>query len=215
MVLRSDEAANQAEVERDKKFRGSVGRGAASAASIAAGTAAGTMASRIMPFLNQYIPAGFAMKGINKVSPKLGSFLQKGHEMGLDVEDGLNFIKEKIGGENKEPAKQQRNIIEQESPELHTFIDQEIRKGRKPIEAAALAQNDKRFGSIIQKLMKTHKTPWSSIIESIYGNGDMAQPSQQQAQPQGQQQQTQQGQGGSGAQKLMDILAMINNKLGQ
>lgn len=214
MVLRSDEVANQAEVERDQKFRGNVGKGFSAVASLGTAAAGGALASKVMPFLNQYIPAGLAMKGINKVSPQLGAFLQKGHEMGLDVEEGLDFIKGKLGGERKEPAKQDRNIIQQESPELHTFIDQEIRKGRKPIEAGALAQNDKRFSDVIKKLMKAHKTPWSSIIQSIYGTGDMAQ-SGQQRQAEQPAQPTQGSQGGPGQQALMGILAKINQKLGQ
>ena len=83
-----------------------------------------------------------------------------------------DFIGEKSEEGQQEPAKQNKNIIEQESPELHSFVDQEIRKGRKPIEAAALAQKDKRFSNVIKKLMKTHKTSWSNIIESIFGSGE-------------------------------------------
>lgn len=225
MVLRSDEAANQAEIERDKRFRGNVGAGLA-----AAGTygVVNPLSARIMPFLNQYIPANLAMKGIEKVSPRLGAFLKKGQEMGLNVEEGLDFIKEKFG--QQEAAKENRNIIEQESPELHQFIDQEIKKGKKPIQAAAVAQKDKRFSSIIEKLMKTHKIPWSQIIESIYGNGEMAQPNAQQAEQQqlgpigqmltGQGQQSQQmpmqqGQSGQGQQALLAIMQKINQKLGK
>ena len=210
MVLRSDEAANQAEIGRDQRFRGNVGKATTAAASLGTAAVAGPLVAKVIPFLNQYIPTELAMKGINKVSPRLGEFLQKGREMGLDVEEGLNFIKEKIGGNSREPAKQDKNIIQQESPELHTFIDQEIRNGRKPIEAGAIAQSDKRFSDVIKKLMKAHKTPWSSIVESIYGAGEMAQPSQQKSQTQ-----QQAGQGGPGQQALMDILGRINQKLGQ
>jgi len=181
--LRPDEQALISENERSRSTNKLVKKGVNTA--IGAGTAAagfGTgIASRILPFLNEFIPADLAMKGINKISPQLGSFLKKGMEKGLDLNEGLNFIKDNINGKEnkKEPAKQSKNIIEQESPELHQFIDQEIRKGRKPIEAAALAQNDKRFSGAIQKLMKAHKTPWSSIIESIFGKGNMGLPQQQ------------------------------------
>lgn len=171
MVLRSDEVANQAEVERDARFRSNLTKGISAAASLGTAAVGGTLAAKVMPFLNQYIPPGLAMKGINKVSPKLGAFLQKGHEMGLDVGEGLSFIRDKLGENNRETAKENRNIIQQVSPELHSFIDQEIRKGRKPIEAGAIAQNDKRFVDVIKKLMKAHKTPWSSIIQSVYGTG--------------------------------------------
>lgn len=183
MVLRSDESANQAEVDRDQRFRRNVGKGIATASSFATAAAASPLASKIMPFINQYIPPGLAMQGISKVSPKLGSFLKKGQEMGLDVEEGLNFIKDKIGGGNTN-AKEERNLVQQYSPELHQFIDQEIRGGRNAVQAGALAQNDKRFKNIITKITKDHKTPWSNILESIYGG---SQPEQQPMQNQSQQ----------------------------
>lgn len=218
MVLTSSEAANQAEIERDERFRSNVKRGIGTAASLAgAGALAtgGALASRIMPFLNKYIPVDLAIKGINKVSPRVGAFLKKGQEMGLDVEEGLNFIKEKISPQ-QEPAKENRNIIQQYSPELHKFISDQVSGGRTPIEAAAIAQHDKRFADVIKKLTKDHKTPWSSIIESIYGSGQNAQPNQSTNQQQQQtQQQPQQGQAGPGQTALMDILNRINKRLGQ
>ena len=157
MTPRPDERAAEYQEGRDKSVRKSVIGGASALASLT-------------PFLSQYVPADLAMKGINKVFPQIGKFLKKGQSMGLDLREGLDFLKDKIG--SKEPAKEDRNIIEQESPELFSFLDQAIKGGRNPIEAAAIAQNDKRFAPIIQKLMKAHKTPWSSIIESIFGKGD-------------------------------------------
>ncbi len=182
--MRPDELAKQSQIDLEDRFQGNIRKGIGTAASLGTAAISGAGAARVMPFLNQYIPADLAMKGINKVMPRLGAFLQRGKEAGLDVEEGLSYLKDRLGGSESEPAKQSKNIIEQESPELHTFLDQEIRKGRKPIEAAALAQNDKRFGPIIEKLTKAHKTPWSQIIEGIFGKGDMAQPGQQeQGQP--------------------------------
>ena len=201
-------------------------RFAKSALGVASAAGAATFApvlARAAPFLSEYIPQDLAMKGLSKVHPKLGSFVKQAMDSGYDFSEAKDFLGDQIK-QSQEPAKQDKNIIEQESPELHSFIDQAIRAGRKPIEAAAIAQNDKRFGSIIQKLMKAHKTPWSSIIESSYGNGEMAQPTQQQApgaSPEqapnfsGQQQQGQQGQPGPGQQALMSILQKINQRLGQ
>jgi hypothetical protein len=157
--------------------------------------AASTLIAKIAPLLNPKVPETFAKKALEKVDPRLGKFVKTAEGMGATFDETRDFIQNKI--DTSQAAKENRNIIEQESPELHSFLDQEIRKGRKPVEAGALAQNDKRFASIVKKLMKAHKTPWSSIVESIFGNGQMAQPSQQQGQqeqPQAQQGQ-QQGQG--------------------
>ncbi len=105
------------------------------------------------------------------------------------------------------PPKENRNIIEQYSPELHQFIDQEVKNGRDLLQAGALAQNDKRFSKIIDKLSKDHKTPWSNILQAVYGGA-------QQSQPQVQPQQSQQ-QSGQGQQALASILEKINQRLGQ
>jgi len=172
MVLRSDEQANQAEVERDQRFRGNVSKGIATAASLGTAAVASPLASKIMPFLNEYIPSGLAIKGINKISPKLGSFLKKGQEMGLDVEEGLNFIKDKLSGEgSKEEPKENRNIINQYSPELHQFLKEEISKGRGVLEAGADAERNKDFKNIISMIKKDHKSPWSAILKTVYGEG--------------------------------------------
>lgn len=197
--LRPDEQATLSEIERSQSRDRNLNRIAKTTANVglAAGTAgvglaASKIGSKILPLLNEFIPTDFAIKGISKISPELGNFLKKGMEKGLDVKEGLNFIKDNIMSSEQaktEEPKKNKNIIEQESPELHQFLDQLIRGGRKPIEAAALAQNDKRFASVIQKLSKTHKVPWSQIIQNIYGTGETAQPNQQQQTNQGQQQQ--------------------------
>ncbi len=176
----------------------------ATAASIAGAATFAPLLARAAPFLSEYIPENLAIKGLSKVSPKLGKFVEDSLNSGYDFKEVKDFIGEQVK-ESQQPAKQAKNIIEQESPELHQFLDQEIRKGRKPIEAAALAQNDKRFSELIGKLSKKHKTPWSSIIESVFGNGDMGlQQNKQQEQQKPMQQQ--EGQGGPGQQTIMQAL---------
>lgn len=237
--MRPDEEANRAEIQRDKKTRSNIAKGVGTAATLAVGGAS----ARVLPFLSRFIPTDLAMKGLSKVAPKLSDFLKRGQSMGLNVEEGIQYIRDSMEPK-KEPPKEDRNIIEQYSPELHQFIDQQIRGGRKPIEAAAIAQNDKRFSSVINKLSKDHNTPWSSIIDSVYGMGERAAASnpKQEAlnkwnerqkkqsfleeererfergygnQMAQQGQQSQGGQPGPGQQALMAILNKINQKLGQ
>lgn len=215
--MRPDEEANRAEIERDQRFRSNVAKGVGTAATLATGAAT----ARVMPFLSKFIPVDLAMKGLNKVSPKIADFLKKGQSMGLNIEEGLDYLRENITPKKQEPPKQNKNIIEQYSPELHEFIMGEIQKGRSPIEAGAIAGLGAKgmpdFRKIISKLTKDHKSPWSAILETVYGQqgGQKAQ-----AQPQNPQQQqpnpaAQQGQAGPGNQALMAILDKINQKLGQ
>ncbi len=168
--MRPDEEANRSEIERDKQLRSNVAKGVGTAAGIATGAAT----ARIIPFLSNFIPQNLAIKGLSKVAPKVADFLKRGQSMGLNVEEGIQYIRDSINPKEEKQAekpKDNRNIIEQYSPELHQFIAQQVNAGRPPIEAAAIAQNDKRFSEVIKKLSKDHKTPWSSIIDSIYGTG--------------------------------------------
>lgn len=206
--LRPDEQVTESEIRNTKRRNQDVSS-VANALPIAGAGLAKTAISKVMPFINQYIPKELALKGINKVMPSMGKFLQAGIKNGLSLESGLNYLKDEFSREQS--AKESKNIIEQESPELHQFISEEIKKGRKPIEAGAIAQNDKRFKDVINKLSKNHKTNWSSILESIYGSGEMAQPQSQQLgnaeqlQQQSQQgQQQQQGQMNQGIQAALD-----------
>jgi hypothetical protein len=147
--------------------------------------AASMAISRVMPFLNNYVPMKLALSGLNKVDPRWGKFFKQAADEGYDEEEVRGFLKDKIENgikgetEKQEQPKENRNIIEQYSPELHQFIDQEVRKGRPLIQAGAIAQNDKRFADVINKLQKDHKTPWSNILQSIYGGALKEQPQDQ------------------------------------
>lgn len=188
MISRPDEQVLEGEIrkagERTSNLKsavGTVGKIAAGAAGLGAASMGAKGISKILPFLSEYIPEDLAYKGINKVMPGVGTFLKDGMKQGLSLKSGLDFIKEQVSqSQQKEPEKKKGNIIEQYSPELHEFISQEIASGRKPIEAAAIAQHDKRFSNVINKLSKDHKTPWSSIIDSVYGSESKALPENKQ-----------------------------------
>ncbi len=227
MISRPDEQVLEGDIrkagERTNNLKsavGTVGKIAAGAAGLGAASMGAKGISKILPFLSEYIPEDLAYKGINKVMPGVGTFLKDGMKQGLSLKSGLDFIKEQVSqSQQKEQTQKKGNIIEQYSPELHQFISQEIAGGRKPIEAAAIAQHDKRFSNVINKLSKDHKTPWSSIIESIYGSESQALPENQQQQSgnseQLNQQQSMQGQQpqqggdkwGQIAKSLQDILS--------
>lgn len=215
--LRSDERAAQAEIERarnrDKNLKSAVKTGANIALTVGGAGLATKLAPKILPLLNSYIPTELALKGINKISPKLGEFLKVGMEKGLDLREGLDFIKEKIdpydelikqteelqnqvnkmGGEKAAP--ENLNILQKYSDNLHSYISDLIQQGTPPIKAASLAKTalPKKFQDIISKIEKDYKTDFASIVESIFGKGDMAQNQQQSQQMQPLQQSQSQG----------------------
>ena len=186
--LRPDELATETSIKNSKRRNSDIESGLKTASSFAGASLTSQAASKILPFLSQYIPEDIAMKGINKVAPAIGKFLKSGIDQGLSLRSGLDYLKDEFGGQQQ--SKENKNIIQQYSPELHQFLDQEIKKGRSPTEAGAIAQSNKKFSDVIKKLSKDHKTDWSSIIQSVFGNGQTAQPNQQQPE-----QSQQQGQG--------------------
>lgn len=182
--LRSSEIASESEIKRARERDEYLKKGFKTGAKY--GTALGGvgLSARIAPFLSEYITPDLAIKGISKISPDLGKFLKKGMDKGLNVKDGLNYIKENLmqSEPKKEPPKQTGNIIEQYSPELHQFLSQEIQKGRNPIEAGALAQVQEPFKKIIKKISEDHKTPFANLLQTVYGSTQ--QPNQNQMQQQ-------------------------------
>lgn len=179
----SEEIRNQGEIPVNAlKNAGKIAATAATA--YAGGRAASSgraILSKAMNFLSPYIPQEIAKKGLDKIDPRFGKFIKKAEENGWDFDEISDFIKQKAQGdegEEQQPQQQpkdDRNVIQKYSPELHEFIDQEVKKGRPALHAAAMAQNNSKFADIIKKLTKDYKTQWSNIVESTYGNGQIPQ----------------------------------------
>jgi len=186
---------------RALKSAATIGLGSAG---VGAGITAGKkVLERAGAFLNQYIPEEYAMKGLSKIDPRFGNFINKALNSGKTFDDVKEFINEKIGNVQKKNVPNQKNIIAQYDDNLHSFLENEIKNGRAPLEAAAVARTKKEFNKSINQIEKDHKTNWSSIIESIYGTPQEPLQSQQtQQQPQGQD---------SGNQALMALADKILN----
>ena len=195
-----------------------IGGGAATAG----GKALGKLIPAVGALINKYVPNDLLQKGLSKIDPRFGKFIEGALNEGYSHDEIRQFLGEKV--EKSQAPKDNRNIVEQYSPELNTFISEKIKAGEDPIRAAALALFEKGnpFEPVIRKIEKEHKTNWSDLVQSIYGGGQAApqQGAPQQSQPQAPQpiqpqiaQQQQQG-GGQGAQALQAILQKINQKLG-
>lgn len=170
--LRPDEKAAQAEIERAQKFKGNIQKGATAIAGIGAAAAGGALSSKILPFLNEFIPSDLAIKGISKISPKLGNFLKQGQSMGLDVKEGLDFIKNKIQPNNQGTITD--DLIEKYSPELSKFVENLFDQGEQLETVDALIRNVpknfNRFKDSINKIETHAGQPFKEILEKIYGN---------------------------------------------
>lgn len=189
----------QADAQIKKKGEAPL-KGIKTAGSLAAG---GLALNRVLPLLSQYIPADLAIKGLSKVDSRFGKFINTSMQNGKSFDDARQFIFEKARG--KENPQENRNLIQQYSPELFEFLISEVEKGKSPIEAGALAEQQSNFKNVIKQMADDHKAPFSAILQTVFGQG--AGQGQQQGQSQ---QQPQQG-GGSDDQlisALQNILQM-------
>ncbi len=113
--LRPDERASQHEIEKANKRDQALGKGAKSALSIATTVAGFGAASKILPFLSEHIPVDMAIKGISKLSPKIGNFLKRGMSSGLDVKEGLDYLRDKLNPKKEEPEIEPEEVKKQEA----------------------------------------------------------------------------------------------------
>jgi hypothetical protein len=181
----------------------------AGVASAAGGKLASVLAGRVGALLSPYISEGMFSKGLEKIDPRFGKFIKGALEEGYDIEEIKDFIGEKVKKTQGVGHPQEKgNIVAQYSPELHQFILDQLQQGRSPVEAGALAQLESKgargFKSVIDKITKDHKAPWSAILQTVYGQGQES-PQSQASQGSHPAQQ----QGGQGQQALMEVLQKL------
>lgn len=82
------------------------GLSVAGLASVAAGS---PLVAKILPFLSRFIPQATAIKGLSKIEPRIGKFINSAIKMGMPYEEAREFIKNKLqpeGEEEEEMAEQ-------------------------------------------------------------------------------------------------------------
>lgn len=66
-----------------------------------------TLAGRIVPFLSKYIPVPTALKGLSKVSPKLGQFIVDATTYGYGGDKIIDYLRNQIEGTDEEKERLQ------------------------------------------------------------------------------------------------------------
>jgi len=164
------------------------------------------LTAKMMPLLSQYVPPLLALKGLSKLNTGVGKFVAAATKSGQQPEQIVDFIRNKVSPAEANPqqeqpqqerATEQQNIIQRYAPSLYQEMKSMIDKGVNPLQAATKLKNSAGiFANSIKQIENETKADWLSIVESIFGKGDMAQPQQQQAQPQ---------QGGSDWNQIMQM----------
>lgn len=195
------------EIKRQGQFPHRLAKEAVPAA-IGLGTtfAAGKLASRVLPMLSQYVPQDLAIKGLNKIDPRFGKFIEKA----IGAGESFDEIKDFIGGKAQEGAAiENQNVIKKYDDKLHEFLKKNIEElGLTPAQAVGLIDIYPQHKKNIEKLEKDYKVPFISLVEQVYGKGEKGKQSQQQAPEQMQQQGT-----NPAREQLMQAMQALSQKL--
>jgi hypothetical protein len=163
------------------------GKNLRNAGLLLAGTAiGGSGVSRIVPFLSRLIPKDLAIKGLEKVSPRLGKFIGGAIQGGASEDEVLDFVREKMEPKQEENAENGSNILGQYSPDLQAYIEEQIQSGKSPDHAAAYAMNVPELSEIVKEIEKKKNKRFTAIVRELYegkavgGQSDMQNPQQEQ-----------------------------------
>ena len=195
MTFRPDEAANSAEVNRYKENKALLNKGVGVASTIAGGLGYGKFAQKILPYLSEGVPFNMAIKGIQKFSPEIANLLKRGQNMGLDLEAGKEFVKEKLATKVDDGAKTLfrkltgdidiSQLDEKTTKEL-TFLERIASQ----LESKGKSEKDPEVKSLKKKIQKALKG-MTGMLESEamqMPQENIPQPEQQMQPPQQQQQ---------------------------
>lgn len=182
------------------------------------------MIPAVSALINQHVPENLSSKGLEKIDPRFKKFISGALDQGYSYDDVRNFLGEKVQKSQEKPqaeSKGSKNLIEQYDPELHIYMNEKIKKGESPVQAATQALKHERFNKAVKKLTKEHKTNWLDIVNAVYGAGTTKQNTQQQTVQQQPMQQPQQpvqqqaAQGpGPGQAALMEMLQKLQQSRG-
>lgn len=197
---RPDELASMAEIERGKKYRGLAKSTISTAASLGGYT---QLAGKLLPFLNENLPIDIAMKGIKKFSPNLAKLLNKGATMGLDIGEGLEYIKDRISPKPEEKTSIFKDLIKgidiASLPESQQKQLGFLQMAAEELEKKGVGPNDEPFKKLAKKIKDVLKGK-TKVLEAEA----MEMQPEQSIQPQQAAQQV-----GPGQQALMAILQKI------
>lgn len=146
-----------------------------------------TIAGRVLPFLSQHIPGELMRKGLSKIEPRLGKFIEGSLSNGYSLNEIRNFMSEKFTPKQEEetqenPVVKQAKDFETNYPDIVKALMTHINNGQSPQDAASILKSTKTFGKKIKKIEKdTGKNFVDFILEMMGGNqsSQMQQPQQQ------------------------------------
>lgn len=180
---------------------------------------AGTNAltSRILPFLSSYVPGNLMRKGLEKVSPRIGKFVDTAINNGFSLDEVRDFLSSKFADGSAErpqetqsqtsPEINQHNTLqdfETNYPDIAGALARTMQNGQSPQAAAAIIKQSSPFSKSIKKLESDVGKNFVDYVIELFGNQEPLNQPQQMQQPS-----QEQMQGGGIDQQLMAALDKI------
>lgn len=148
-------------------------------------------ASRLLAFINPNLPKNLAIKGISKVNPTVGKFLNHAVNNGFSPEEALGFVGEKLTSNERsaeaglspsgfplqkssKSSSSQKNLIEEHAPEIHEILIDKIGQGLQPLAVAAQLASESKFKKKISELQKKTGSKFEDLVASIFGKENPA-----------------------------------------
>lgn len=142
----------------------------ATAGSFGASALGGIALGRVLPFLSKFIPQDLAIKGLSKIDPRFGKFINKALSEGKSFEEIKDFIRNKASPEESKeiaiPAENQPELSpsgfppkreqEQQEPPPQQMQEQTSQQ-RSPLDE--LAGIDESLAQFIKGHIQNGKTP--------------------------------------------------------
>jgi hypothetical protein len=143
-----------------------VGKEAAfTAASIYGG---GAVLKRVLPFLSKYIPQDLAIRGLNKIDPRFGKFIDTALNAGKTFEEAKDFIKKKAESSPEEESEKTR------TESLKKFNEKKEPE-KKELAKESAGKTDHWFKQQLRYLKngsaKNTKDPFLSYAQQYYDGG--------------------------------------------
>lgn len=162
--------------------------------------------------INSYIPENLSIKGLSKIDPRFGKFIEGAMKEGYSYDDIRSFLGDKIE-KTQEIEKIQSDplkFFETNYPNIAGALARTMQNGQSPEAAAAILKSSTPFSKDIKKIEKESGKNFVDYVLELFGNRGQETQQQQMQQPEENQQVQEQPQqsGGVDAQ-LMAALDKI------
>lgn len=130
-----------------------------------------SIVSRILPLLNKFVPPEIAKKGLSKINPQIGKFINSADKAGYPYEDTREFLEEKF-----QPALEEMNEEEKrEKSRLQALskVNERLRKPRSELSREGLQEQFEQGqqGSQGKETLLQTMQQITDALKQMRGNG--------------------------------------------